>query len=38
MYAIEKGQLEVIQELIERGADINEKDNEKKWKDMEIQH
>ena len=39
MYAAsEEGHIEIVRELIERGADINAKDKDKRRRDKEIQH
>ena len=38
MKAIEKGHIEIVKELIERGADINAKTNKKRRRDKEIQY
>ena len=34
----EKGNIEIVQELIKRGIDINAKDKEERIRDKEIQH
>ena len=36
--ASRNGQIKIVRELIERGADVNAKDNNKIRKDMEVQH
>jgi len=36
--ACEKGHIEIVKELIERGADINAKNNGKRRRDMDGQH
>ena len=38
MKASKEGRIEVVKELIERGADINAKDNEKRRRDKDGQH
>ena len=38
MKASQKGHAEIIKELIERGADINAKDDDKRRRDKDIQH
>ena len=38
MYACYNGHIEVVRELINRGADINEKNNDKRRRDKERQH
>ena len=38
MYASEKGHIEVVKELIKRGADINAMDNIKRRRDKDGQH
>ena len=38
MKASENGHIEIVKELIERGADINAKDNDKRRRDKDIQH
>ena len=38
MYASRYGYLEIVKELIERGANINAKDENKRRRDKEIQH
>ena len=38
MYASEFGRLNVVRELINRGADINAKNNYKRRRDKDIQH
>lgn len=38
MRASENGLIIVVQELIERGADVNSNNNDKKRRDKDIQH
>ena len=38
MKASENGHIEIVRELIERGADINAKDKDKRRRDKEGQH
>ena len=38
MYASQYGYIEVVKEMIEKGADINAKDKSKRRRDKEIQH
>ena len=38
MKASEKGHIEIVKELINRGADINAKNNNIRRRDKEIQH
>ncbi len=38
MYASENGYIEVVKELINRGADINAKNKNKRRRDEEVQH
>ena len=38
MWASEKGDIEIVRELIKRGANINVKDRSKKRRDKEKQH
>ena len=38
MWASANGHIEVVKELIERGADISAKDEDKRRRDKDIQH
>ena len=38
IWASANGHIEIVKELIERGADINEKDNDIRRRDKDIQH
>ena len=38
MKASQEGHIEIVKELINRGADINAKDNSKRRRDKKIQH
>ena len=38
MKASQNGHIEIVKELINRGADINAKDNDKRRRDKEWQH
>ena len=38
MKASQEGHIEIVKELIKRGADINAKDNRKRRRDKDLQH